>query len=483
MLRPPFSLMSRAPRAMPDAHGTALPQGVISSRIMARVPRHVLAAVLLAAAGCGGAPPSAPTGGDGPSARTPTLLKDIAVGSASSALSLHAASAGDILFFVADDGSHGEQLWRTDGTSAGTGLVAAVAAGPNDGRRWNGGLTPVGPQVFFHVDDGVRGKELWCSDGTGSGTVRLQDLVPGPGSADLALLTSVGRRLFFVARDDRAPSTSFALFQSDGTPGGTVLVRNLGARYSSGSQPPMLRGSLDVNGTFFFAWDNEIWTSDGSAAGTLPVFAGVTAWDSGRLPLTARGGRLFFVAGAYDDRGAPTRLWSSDGTAGGTVLVRDVGTRTAATALLAAGPRVFFALSEVNALWGSDGTAEGTAPVLSLPRRPLLLGNTGDIALLAVGNELWRSDGHAAGTGILARFADLGGGVAADGRFYFAADDGVHGTELWQTDGTVDGTQLVSDLRPGPESSTPSGLIVSGGRLYFWADDGSRGREPWSLVL
>src|SRR5262249_37939179 len=112
------------------------------------------------------------------------------------------------------------------------------------------------------------------------------------------------------------------------------------------------------------------------------------------------------------------------------------------------------------------------------------------------GRELWKSDGTAAGTALV---KDIGPGsgylgypygsntrnrVAAGGRLFFTANDGVHGTEFWKSDGTAAGTVLVKDINPGsaygfPSSSYPSSLTAVGGKVFFSADDGVSGRELW----
>ena len=64
-------------------------------------------------------------------------------------------------------------------------------------------------------------------------------------------------------------------------------------------------------------------------------------------------------------------------------------------------------------------------------------------------------------------------------RLVFAANDDVHGMELWRAEPGGTGAQLVTDLRPGVEPSSPQGLTAVGERLYFFADDGATGLEPW----
>jgi ELWxxDGT repeat protein len=82
------------------------------------------------------------------------------------------------LYFGADDGVHGNELWKTDGTAPGTVMVkdintavAGASASPNAFTAFNGAL-------YFSANDGVHGVELWKTDGTAAGTVMVKDINP-----------------------------------------------------------------------------------------------------------------------------------------------------------------------------------------------------------------------------------------------------------------------------------------------------------------
>ena len=242
------------------------------------------------------------------------------------------ANVNGTLFFRAADGHTGDELWKSDGTAAGTVLVKDI--NPNSSYGYPSGSnlyepTVVGATLFFTADDGTTGRELWKTDGTEAGTVLVRDINPdanpfgGPGG-----LAAVGPTLFFSANDG---TTGAELWKSDGTTAGTVLVKDINPTssygYPRGSFPHYM---TNVNGTLFFAANDgtnslELWKSDGTEAGTVlvkDIFPG-GGGSAGSAPnhLTAVGGTLYFSA-VHPVSGI--ELWKSDGTEAGTVLVADI---------------------------------------------------------------------------------------------------------------------------------------------------------------
>ncbi|WP_301337670.1 ELWxxDGT repeat protein, partial [Microcystis aeruginosa] len=429
---------------------------------------------------------------------TPFLVKDILPGSYSSNPGFLTA-LGNTLFFAANDGVNGTELWKSDGTAAGTVLVKDIV--PSFSGSFPFYLTAVGSTLFFTAYNGVNGRELWKSDGTAAGTDLVKDINPGSSSFP-GNLTVVGNTLFFTADNG---VNGFELWKSDGTATGTVLVKDIGPGSFGGGFNPLTA----VGNTLFFSADDgvngrELWKSDGTATGTVLV-KNIRPGSSSSFPgdRTAVGNTLFFSA---DDGVNGRELWKSDGTAAGTVLVKDINILPMSFSgnpgyLTAVGNTLFFTASDgVNGfeLWRSDGTAAGTVLVKdinpgsfssSFPGNLTVVGNTLFFTAFdgVNGEELWRSDGTAAGT-VLVRDIRAGSSssnprnlTAVGNTLFFTVNDGVNGEELWRSDGTAAGTVLVADTRPGASSSNPSNLRAVGSTLFFSADNGVNGYELWAV--
>jgi ELWxxDGT repeat protein len=108
------------------------------------------------------------------------LIKDINPGAASSVPS-ELISANGLLVFIADDGVHGAEIWVSDGTTQGTQLLKDVRPGASASNI--GALFAANGGIFFTADDGVHGHELWFSSGSANGTSMVLDINPGSGNS------------------------------------------------------------------------------------------------------------------------------------------------------------------------------------------------------------------------------------------------------------------------------------------------------------
>src|SRR5262245_63895371 len=143
------------------------------------------------------------------SSTTPELLTDIRSGASSNPRSF--VDESGIALFVANDGNVGYELWKSDGTSAGTMLVKDIRPGVDGSTpRY---LTNVNGTLYFRANDGTTGDELWKSDGTPAGTVLVEDIRPGASGSAPVGLTNVDGVLLFEANDG---SAGYELWESDG---------------------------------------------------------------------------------------------------------------------------------------------------------------------------------------------------------------------------------------------------------------------------
>jgi ELWxxDGT repeat protein len=428
------------------------------------------------------------------------LLKDIRPGAESSQPSNFLVNSLSQLIFSASDGATGQELWKSDG-GANTSMITDINPGPNGSgpsriTLWNN-------IIFFTAYDGAQ-TELWRSNGFPANTYVVKDLTPQAGvSSSPDFLTPAANALFCIATDGAHPG---ALFKTDGTSGGTALVKYLG---SGGVYAPVAFGA----GVFFLGNDGahggEPWYSDGTDAGTRMVKDIAGAENLGSQPSLAtplNGQVLYF---GYNVGGTPGEfyaLYRSDGSAAGPLPLETFNsapsTASDADQLPAAFKgALYFAASTNSAangleLWRSDGSVAGTALFADLypgtsSGDPRWLTPSGQTLFFRANNsgnggELWKTNGTPETTTLVKDIYPGSNGsypefLTADGAggVYFAADDGTSGRELWHSDGTPSNTRMLVDIAPGSASSDPENLTLAGANLFFTADDPTSGRELW----
>lgn len=164
--------------------------------------------------------------------------------------------------------------------------------------------------AYFAADDGIHGRELWRSDGTDAGTYLLKDIEPGLNSSNLDNITAGNGKIFFSATTTANGAQPWV---SDGTTEGTVILKDIST--ITGGYPEMY--TAVKNKVYFFTGRSALWVSDGTEAGTTLLYN--DTWQAYALAQpVAVGNKLFFTASSnyYGSR----QLWCSNGTVSGTFI-------------------------------------------------------------------------------------------------------------------------------------------------------------------
>lgn len=366
--------------------------------------------------------------------------------------------SGDSLFGWFDDGIHGLEPWRTDGTREGSRLVADVY--PGEPGSFAGEVVDLDGVVLFPALEPEVGVTLWRAGDAQEGATRLHTVSP-------QRMRRLGSRVYFLGFD---PATGGEPWQTDGTPASTHLVADL-VPGPEGSFPFEFRaaGSTVYFSPYVPDLGRELWKvlPGGGAALVKEVWPGTESGIPYALDARPVGDRLVFRA---DDGVHGAELWTTDGTAEGTVLLRDVKpgpsrgveSNSSVGGFRVASGNLYF-LGDDGVIgrepWRSDGTPEGTVPVGDL--NPAMGTASGNVrGLVAAGaaayfkadpSDVWRTDGTSPGTRRL-RTDVAAPLVAAGNRVVFSASDAEHGHEVWASD--LEGSTVAPlDLRPGPQSS------------------------------
>ncbi|MFL5729240.1 MAG: T9SS type A sorting domain-containing protein [Cytophagaceae bacterium] len=420
----------------------------------------------------------------------------------------------DEIFIPLNDGNTGLELWKTDGSSAGTSLVMDIAPGiassisSNTYSYYQGDtyLTTVGNQIFFNARDAsADGVSVWKSDGSHEGTKKVQKIIGGDLGSNPSNLTVFGEYLYF--------SVGNQLWRSNGQGDSTQVFKTMSSPSNTISK------IISTGNIMFFVVDSlpkksEIWRTDGTAQGTVLLKTiscnshcgkGGCGYSTGVFEWTLFNNELYIAAfdsNAYalSSRGGGWSLFKSDGTPRGTVLLKK---GIAPTGMVSFQGKLYFSGldSYGRELWKTDGTIEGTSMAVDINT-----GNSGSYPMAltvmnemlyflattqATGMELFRSDGTFGGTSVV---RDISPGAPPSSPAYptldyyspqnmlckykdmllFKAIDPEHGLEVWRSDGTEKGTVMVKEIVPGTARlNNYFDLISWNGNVYFIDDRNS----------
>ena len=239
------------------------------------------------------------------------MIKNINPGSASSLdpnqNTVAFLKAGLNIFFIAKDATNGYELWKTDGTEVNTLLVKNIYSGDTKGYL---GLEYNNQLYFIPTNPTNSYWELWKSDGTSAGTTQVDQ---GP----------LYHNQLFILNNELIYSKQSELWKTNEV--SKTLLKSNFQSYSSG---------IIFDNKFYFTGESkqtteglELWQSDGTPSGTVlfkNIAAGKNQFDlqsSSPINYFLANNLLFFIA---NDAMHGNELWKSDGTLQNTNLVKDI---------------------------------------------------------------------------------------------------------------------------------------------------------------
>lgn len=381
-------------------------------------------------------------------------------------------------YFAALDG-----LYKTNGSGAGTTrLVSAVSGSPVANILMS---TPFG--VFFSAAD----NSLWYTNGTVAGTRRAWPS-NGPGYDNLTL-TATSSRLFFAGYTS---TSGWEVWSTDGSGAAAQLAADLTPGNPAGPNGPHPSGMVAYGSNVYFYMPGpggvpQNWyVSDGTPANTRVLFT------PAEFPHTITGfyaGNNALLISASDTNPARTDLWSYTGSVASLVnLTSSVSTvypTAGYTDFTIAGPYTYFTRPDLSnqttGLYRTDGTAAGTQQILPIPSQFLSAGVVNLVpfgsdvvfrtlriagSLTAIGAQLYRTHAPASGVDLLAEFPTNGSVnnlVSIGSSVIFSASTPQLNWQQYVTDGTAAGTQLISAINLAAPLSNPSNILKAGPLFYF----------------
>lgn len=385
---------------------------------------------------------------------TATRVADILPGAAGSYPGDFAA-IGDTLFFRANDGTHGYELWKTTPPydAIHTQLVADIRTGSDSSFPEE--ITAIDEVLFFSADDGINGRELWKSEPPYTSAHLVADINSGINASSPTEFLKIGNTLFFQADGGNGAE----LWKS--FPPYNTAVQVADIWQGTGSSTP--RHLTSIGWILFFSADDstgrELWKSEPpydvtSTVRVMDIFPGASADPDELLRV---GTTLFFTA--YDDTGK-REIWRTNPPYDqySTERANEIKTMypTLATDLAAIGETVFFT---------------GTLSLSGFELRKIVPPYTST----QISGVMDIYEGF---TGFLPNSSFPADKTPVGSTLFFTANDGAHGIELWGSVPPYTNAFLAKDIYHGSASSAPRELTPIGTSLYFTAVD-SNGRQIW----
>ncbi|MFK8060432.1 MAG: ELWxxDGT repeat protein [Polaribacter sp.] len=371
----------------------------------------------------------------------------------------------DHLIFSADDGTHGKELWLSDGTTSGTILLKDIRVAQSEFEDSNSNpeyLTVLNDKIYFFANDG-NGEALWETNGTIEGTnvaVKLDE--NGETISSFRYMVAFNNKLYFQA----STNSGIELFLSDGTENGTKMLKDINTNPFESSQPKEFK---EYDGKLYFtAFDptngEELWVTDGTENGTQ-IVKDLAPGFNGSSPkyLTVYNNKLYFKAGIGNAISSNSKLWESNGTAEGTKVVENIvsDNHYNPNYITVYKDNLYFIASiganNTRQLWKTDASVQGTSMITE------------------INSSVTLSD---------LNFRNF---TIYNDKMYFMNGGNNTGFELFESDGTAEGTKIAIDINPEENAnhtnsnSYPERLTVFKDKLFFSANNGYSGIELFAF--
>ena len=346
----------------------------------------------------------------------------------------------------------------TDGTADGSKKILL----PNAPELFPNHLTNFGNKVLFSGVDDTHGDELWVTDGTAAGTKQIKDLYDAGGGEDSHpdQFTVIGAQAYFSAKID---ANNKVLWVTDGTAAGTKRVEP--AIYN----PQMLK---NFNGKLIFkAADHADNFTSLIAMVFNPADNSVSSLGvphSTAVSISASDSLIVITAGSPADK----KIWVSKGIAGdaqqitspeiipNTIIETSLGLYMTTTMVNGLDNTSFWKINDVDdlqnfSLNGSTDYRAYNPTVFNNTIYARIIDNTGDSELHAIdGSEFKKiADVNPNGAGVLPLTYYLDQFITVNGSLLFIGNDDEHGSELWKTRGDESSTALFKEFTPGTNGS------------------------------
>ena len=224
----------------------------------------------------------------------------------------------DTLFFTADDGHHGKEPWRSNGTTNGTTMIKDIYDGVDSSEPSS--FNMLGDMLIFSANDGVHGQELWQSYGTKATTQMIKDIEPGSDGSNPGWSNRLGDSvIFFPARTNKYGNELWRYDMQHGA----YLLADINDKKKDSN--PAAIGS--VGWEMFFSADDgktgvELWKTEPPYKYAYQVSDINPKYrDSNPKPLGVMGTTLFFTA---NDGIHGEEVWYSEFPHYKTFLLKDI---------------------------------------------------------------------------------------------------------------------------------------------------------------